>query len=230
MKTQRFTGIVLALWGAFALAPAFAAEPTADNATTGFYGGVSLGKGAGEGTGLNVGQAASSWARFNAPANDDTATRSLVFGGYRWSNDIAVEAAFNSSDKYSLRTSDSALRSSGVGLTMAPVAAGLADVHSRTWNVDVYTSWAFYKSFALYGRLGLGQAEAAPLFAGASLTSGADPRRLRDNVNYGVGLRYDMSRSLGLRVEYARFGRYAVDPQSVLPDSDQLTFGLQYRF
>ena len=113
---------------------------------------------------------------------------------------------------------------------MAPAAAGLSDLHSRTWNVDVYTSWAFYKTFALYGRLGVGQADAAPLFAGASLTTGTDPRRLRDNVNYGVGLRYDMNSALGLRLEYARFGRIAVDTGSLQPDSDQLTFGMQYRF
>jgi opacity protein-like surface antigen len=113
---------------------------------------------------------------------------------------------------------------------MAPAAAGLADVHARTWNVDVYTSWAFYKSLALYGRLGVAQADSAPLFAGASLTPGTDPRRLRDGVNYGVGLRYDMNRALGLRLEYARFGRFSVDTGSLAPDSDQLTLGLQYRF
>ena len=227
MKTQRFTGIVLALWGVFALAPALAAEPSADNGATGFYGGVSLGKG--EGPGLNVGPAASSWARFNAPASDDSSTRSLVFGGYRWSNDIAVEAAFNSSDKYSLRTTDSALRSSGVGLTMAPVAAGLADVHSRAWNVDVYTSWEFKTRMSLYGRLGYAQAEAQPAYLPGF--NGDVVRRSRDGVNYGLGLRYDMTPALGLRLEYARFAKLPGElTTGLLPENDQVQFGLQFRF
>jgi long-subunit fatty acid transport protein len=96
--------------------------------------------------------------------------------------------------------------------------------------MDVYTSWAFYKALARYGRLGVGQAETTPLFNGAGLTIGADPRRLRDGVNYGVGLRYDVNPSLGLRLEYARFGRFAGDVGSTLPESDKVTFGVQFRF
>jgi long-subunit fatty acid transport protein len=59
-----------------------------------------------------------------------------------------------------------------------------------------------------------------------------DVRRLRDGVNYGVGLRYDMSRALGLRVEYSRFNRYSSEATSVgvLPESDQFTIGVQFRF
>ena len=102
---------------------------------------------------------------------------------------------------------------------------------ARTWNADVYTSWEFLRSLSLYGRLGYAQSETRPLFSGASLVPG-DPRRLRDGVNYGVGVRYDMSQALGLRVEYARFGRFAGESSSVgvLPESDQVTIGVQFRF
>ena len=37
------------------------------------------------------------------PTADDTSARALVFGGYRWHNDVAVEASFNAVDKYALR-------------------------------------------------------------------------------------------------------------------------------
>jgi hypothetical protein len=45
-------------------------------------------------------------------------------------------------------------------------------------------------------------------------------------------LRYILSQSLGLRVEYSRFGRFAGETSSVgvLPESDQVTIGVQYRF
>jgi opacity protein-like surface antigen len=169
--------------------------------------------------------------RYPAPATDDSTSRSVVFGGYRWSNDVAVEAAFNSSEKYALRSPALGTARGGVGLTLGH-AAGLSDLHSRTWNMDLYTSWAFYKRFALYGRLGYAQADSTPLWSG-SATSSATPdlRRMRDGMNYGVGLRYDMNSSLGLRLEYARFGRFVNDAtSSLLPESDQVTFGVQFRF
>ena len=76
----------------------------------------------------------------------------------------------------------------------------------------------------------LAQSDPRPFFSGASLVQG-DPRRQRDGVNYGVGLRYDVTHSLGLRVEYARFGRFAGEMiGSGMPDSDQVSIGVQYRF
>jgi opacity protein-like surface antigen len=83
----------------------------------------------------------------------------------------------------------------------------------------------------LYGRLGYAQSDSRPLFSGASLVPG-DARRIQNGVNYGVGLRYVLSQSLGLRVEYSRFSRFAGESTSVgvLPESDQFTIGVQYRF
>ena len=106
-----------------------------------------------------------------------------------------ASAAFNTTDKYALHPGSS-------GLTIGP-GPGLSfgDVASRSWNADVYTSWEFARSLSLYGRLGYLQTDTRPLFAGASIIPG-DPRRQRDGVNYGLGLRYDVTHSLGLRVEY----------------------------
>ena len=101
---------------------------------------------------------------------------------------------------------------------------------TRTWNADVYTSWEVIRRLSLYGRLGYAQSDPRPFFSGASLVQ-SDPRRQRDGVNYGVGLRYDVTHSLGLRVEYARFGRFAGEMiGSGMPDSDQVSIGVQYRF
>jgi opacity protein-like surface antigen len=54
--------------------------------------------------------------------------------------------------------------------------------------------------------------------------------RARDGLNYGVGLRYDVTRSLGVRLEYARTGLFASDVVSGTPYDDQVQFGLQFRF
>jgi opacity protein-like surface antigen len=192
------------------------------SAETAFYGGVSLRDSNAIANGLK-GDLPLTWTRFAAPIAEDTVQRAMAFGGYRWRNDVVVEAAFNTGDKYSLQPR-LASPGSGVGLA-AP------DPSAHTWNADVYTSWEFARSVSLYGRLGYAQTETRPLFAGASLVPG-DLRRQRDGVNYGVGLRYDMTQSLGLRVEYARFGRFVGEGPNTgpLPESDQVMIGVQFKF
>jgi opacity protein-like surface antigen len=217
VKKQALLGILGA-----ALVAGLATTAVAQN---GFYGGVSMRDHGAESNGLMLGAQPLAWSRFSAPVTEDVNQRSLVFGGYRWKNDIAVEAAFNSAttDKYALRPASTGLSiGPGVGLT-------LGDISVRTWNADVYTSWEMIHSLSLYGRLGYAQSDVRPFFAGASLIQG-DPRRQRDGMNYGVGLRYDVTHSLGLRVEYARFGRFAGETISGFPDSDQVSIGVQYRF
>lgn len=197
-------------------------------AQSGFYGGVSMRDSGAESTGLTLSPEPAGprlvWNRFSAPAADDSAQRSLMYGGYRWKNDVAVEAAFNTADKYALRPGGSGLTiGSGPGITFG-------DVAFRSWNADVYTSWEFIRSLSLYGRLGYAQTDNRPLFAGASIIPG-DPRRPRDGMNYGLGLRYDVTHALGLRVEYARFGRFAGETiGGGMPESDQVSIGVQYRF
>jgi len=193
-------------------------------AATGFYGGVSMRDHATEGTGIILGPATSIWNRYAAPTADDSAARALVFGGYRWRNDIAVEASFSSIDQYALRPDIAGARRS-VGLNFGS-NSGLGEPAARSWNFDVFTSWTFYRSLALYGRVGYGQSETVPTLG----TVAVDRNRPRDGVNVGVGLRYDMNSALGLRVEYARFGRFAGEIGTGLPDTDQVSFGVQLRF
>src|SRR4051812_11766057 len=197
------------------------------DATGGFYGGVALRNAGVDEPGIRLGHlaSASTWGRFASPVSDDVANRALVFGGYRFANDVAVEGSFATADNYSLQPLDGATPR-GVGLSLG----GTHQSASRTWNADVYTSWSFRKAFALYGRLGYAQSDNVPAYAMATLPVG-DARRLRDGMNYGVGVRYDVSPALGLRLEYARFSRFAGEAISgPLPESDQVQVGMQFRF
>lgn len=201
-----------------------AADPQAADNTGAFYGGISLRESGREGDGLTIGHLNSIWSRFAMPVADDSGTRTLAFGGYRWANDVAVEAAVATIDRYALQPTLTGTRR-GVGLALAPDI----DPTGKAWNVDVYTSWEFRKRFALYGRLGYTQSETlaayVPSFAGEVV------RRPRDGMNYGVGLRYDMTSALGLRLEYARFARLPGELASgLMPENDQLQLGVQFRF
>jgi hypothetical protein len=194
---------------------------------SGFYGGVTMRDATASGVGINFGAAArTALNRYTLGTSDETTTSRLLFGGYRWQNDVAVEAAIGSTDKYALRPLDVGPLRRSVGLNFSSSAA---DVQNRSWNVDVFTSWSVYKALALYGRLGYVQSEALSNTVIAPLSISA-ARGLRDGMNYGVGMRYDMNSSLGLRLEYSRFGHFAGEIGTSLPDSDQVTFGLQLRF
>ena len=74
------------------------------------------------------------------------------------------------------------------------------------------------------------QAETPPLAGLSPVSVVANSRGLRDGMNYGVGMRYDMNSALGLRLEYSRFGRFAGEFGSSLPETDQVTLGVQFRF
>jgi opacity protein-like surface antigen len=212
------SAVLLAMSGS-----ALAADP-APAGVAGFYGGISLREAGREDGGIAIGHLDSVWSRFAMPMTDDSGTRTLAYGGYRFANDLAVEAAVATRDRYALQPNLTGSRR-GVGLTLAQDAepAGTA------WNVDLYTSWEFRKRFALYGRLGYAQSDVQsaylPGFSSDVL------RRPREGVNYGVGLRYDMTSALGLRLEYARFARLPGElATGVMPENDQVQLGLQFRF
>ncbi|MDE2001906.1 MAG: outer membrane beta-barrel protein [Betaproteobacteria bacterium] len=193
---------------------------------SGFYGGIALRDDGADSGGINFGHLVSTWGRYAPPVTDDAASRrSLLFGGYRFSNDVSLEGSFSTTDRRQLWPLDAGTPR-GVGLSLA-TARGLGE---HSWNADVYTAWSFLSSFSLYGRLGYAQRDGLPSYAVAALSPG-DARPLRDGVNYGVGVRYDVTRALGLRLEYARFPRFAGETVTgPLPDSDQVQFGVQFRF
>lgn len=222
-KNQLFAAIIATITGALAASGAMADELAPAVDYSGFYGGLSMRDRGTAAEGLQFGHLANAWSKFMVPAGDDNGTRTLAYGGYRWGNDVALEAAVASADRFALRP-DAGTRQ-GMGLALANGNEPAA----KTWNVDVYTSWGFAKRFSLYGRLGYIQNESVTLYPASAIVG--DVRRNRDGVNYGVGLRYDVNTVLGLRLEYARFGRLAGEPMTgVLPESDQVQFGLQFRF
>ena len=215
MKNQGIATLALA-----ALLTAGAVAPAVGQGRDGFYGGISLKE---QGSGISFGQLATP-ALLSAAAAEPS-SRQQVFGGYRWRNDVAIEAAFAKSESYALKPFGSG-SPGGIGLLLG----NREDTGIRgAWNLDVVGSYTFLRSFALYGRVGYAQTEGFAATAASPLSS--DVRRYHDGMNYGLGLRYDVSRALGVNLEYTRFGRFAFDSfNSTLPDSDQVRLGVQFRF
>ena len=213
MNKLPLAGVVLAL-----VAGVAGAQVQRPGIPAGFYGGVMLRDTASAPTGVDLSSVSSAWIKYGSAMADDAGSRALLFGGYRFGPRVAVEAAVARSDSLAL----SPVRP-GVGLALeAPF-----DIPAQRVRADVYTSYNFAPAFALYGRVGYQQQDALPVYV--SLAQGGQPTH--QGVNAGVGLRYDVSPALGLKLEYARFGRAAFDTWSgSFPESDQVQFGVQYRF
>jgi opacity protein-like surface antigen len=208
---------------AVAAAPADASSrAAAPSAPEGFYGGVALRSLGHGGSGVH-GDLPLAFGTYGSPMADDAPAQSLFFGGYRFGNDLAVEASVGASERYALQPGGGRR---GVGLSLVP-----SETAGRTLNADLYTTWSVLPRFSLYGRLGYAQADTSGNPVLATLPAG-DPRRGREGVNYGVGVRYNVNRAFGLRLEYARFGHFAGESVQggLLPDTDQLQLGLQLRF
>ncbi len=178
--------------------------------------------------GLTFGPSNSAWNRYVTPVADDTTPRTLVFGGYRWRNDIAVEASFNFDRPVRAAPGRrDSLAPRGVGLNFGsrlrasgePQAQDLE--RRRLHELDVLPGVRALRPDSVTPR-----ATRRPVIRVRNPPP-LDIRRLRDGVNYGLGLRYDMNSSLGLRLEYGRFGRFAGEIGTGLPETDQVSFGVQ---
>lgn len=201
---------------AFALLPV-AAMAAEGRSVDGFYGGIAIRDSSGM-QGVAIRDAGNPIGRFSVGQADVQGSQALVYGGYRLRRDLALEASLES-DSYRLPGGG------GVGL----VVPATDDVATRRWNVDVLGSWALWRTLSLYGRVGYAQSEIAPHYR-TSIAASPGDWRSRDGVNVGVGLSYDVTRSFGLHLEYARSGIPGVDLSSGAASDDQVQFGLKFRF
>jgi len=161
------------------------------------------------------------------PTLGEGAADRRLFGGFRWNNQLSLEAVVAHSESYALRPFGTGAPG-GVGLDLSQ--RGSPSVQSA-WNVDLVGSYTFRSALAFYGRVGYAMPDTGITFT-APLPAFVDTRGLpRDGVNYGLGVRYDLTRAFGLNLEYTRFGRFAYESfGGPMPESDQVRFGLRYRF
>src|SRR5450432_3995248 len=115
VKNQSLASIIVTITGALTVSGAMADElvPVVDY--SGFYGGLSMRDRGSASEGLQFGHLANAWSKFMLPGTDDNGMRTLAYGGYRWANDVALEAAVASADRFALRP-DAISARQGVGL------------------------------------------------------------------------------------------------------------------
>lgn len=88
-----------------------------------------------------------------------------------------------------------------------------------------------WRSFSLYGRMGAYRGDARGFGYGSTSLLPSDPYNRSTRLRYGMGVRYDFTRSLGVRAELERHAPFA-SPFATDGDSNdpQLSVGLSWRF
>lgn len=149
---------------------------------------------------------------------DSRDTGYKLFGGYQFNEYFALEGGYFDLSKF------------GYTATTLPVGTLRGDIKLRGINLDVMGILPLSKKFSAFGRVGLNYAEARDSFIGSGAVNVLNvyPRKRDTNIKFGLGVQYDFTQALGLRVEAERYR--INDAVGSKGDIDLISLGLIYRF
>ena len=134
--------------------------------------------------------------------------------GYKYSPHLAVEGEF----------ADFA-RPSNVFANPANLSSAF---RSTGFGVDTVATLPLW-GFSFYGRLGAYRGERNGFAGQAPLWLG-DASRQGSRWRYGLGVRYDFTKTLGVQAQLERYSLGLGSPLSGEADTDQLSVGVSWRF
>lgn len=140
-----------------------------------------------------------------------------AFSGYQFPSGFALGAAVNTE-----RTSS--LISSSVGLKFDGMR--WSEPRSNV-NVDVVSAFNWRNTLSVFGKVGVGRTDSRVTPDWASASPSAQDRTA---LSYGLGLRYDLTQSLGLKLEVTRGTRFGLDRLRTDVDPDAVNFGIRWSF
>jgi OOP family OmpA-OmpF porin len=151
--------------------------------------------------------------------NDDASDNGFkLFGGYKFNRYFAVEGGYFDLGKF------------GFTATTVPAGTLSGNIKVKGVNLDLVGILPLTEKFSAFGRVGMNYAQAKDSFSGtgAVTVSNASPSKSEMNYKFGVGLQYDFTQSLGMRLEAER---YRIDDAvGNKGDIDMVSLGLVYRF
>lgn len=159
--------------------------------------------------GLKLGQALE-FARASELSN-------TAFSGYQFSNGFALGAAVNTERSASLISSSVGLKFDGMRWSEP----------RPNVNVDVVSAFNWRNAFSVFGKVGVGRTDnrVTPEWASSALSA-----QDRTALSYGLGMRYDFTQSLGLKLELTRGTRFGFDRLRTDIDPDAVNVGIRWSF
>jgi OOP family OmpA-OmpF porin len=150
--------------------------------------------------------------------DDDRDTGYKLFGGYKLNKNFAVEGGYFDLGKF------------GFTATTVPAGTLSGNIKLRGLNLDAVGILPIAEKFSAFGRAGLNYAEARDSFTGTGLVNVLNPNPSKRDTNYkfGLGVQYDFTESLGMRIEAERYR--INDAVGNKGDVDLVSVGLVYRF
>lgn len=154
-------------------------------------------------------------------ADDNRDTGYKLFGGYQFNRNFALEGGYFDLGQF------------GYTATIpAPTAGTLVGrIRLKGVNIDAVGILPLTEQFSAFGRIGLNYAQARDNFTNTGLVPvPANPNPSKNDTNYklGLGLQYDFTKSLGMRIEAERYR--INDAVGNRGDINMYSLGLVYRF
>jgi len=128
--------------------------------------------------------------------DDDRDVGYKLYGGYKFNKNFAVEGGYFNLGKFGFTAN-----------TTTPGSSFTGTAKFQGLNLDLVGILPFTEKFSAFGRAGFIYAEAKDTFSGtgAVTVNNPNPEKKEGSYKYGLGLQYDLTRSLGLRAEWERY-------------------------
>lgn len=148
--------------------------------------------------------------------NNDTGYK--LYGGYQFGPHFSVEGGYFDLGRF------------GFSARTSPAGTLDGEIRLKGVNLDLVARLPFTEKFSAIGRAGLTYVDTADKFSSTGAVTVADPSPGKRDGGYkfGVGLQYEVSQALALRLEAERYN--INDAVGNRGDIDMLTVGLLFRF
>lgn len=162
--------------------------------------------------GIDVGQSTIKDFCTGAPAGwscSNTATAARASLGYQVNSGLGVEASYGNYGE---------AKASGSGITVSGTASG--------FQFSAIGSLPVSETFALTGKLGIALTEAKESAPAVGYSSSAS----NTTVAYGIGVRYNINKTIAVRAQYEDLGNIKADSTGTSSKLTILSFGATFGF
>jgi OmpA-OmpF porin, OOP family len=193
----------------------------ATSAQAQYYGGIQFGQSK---AGLNGGDIASQFLElgFSTPqvSLSDKKTSYGLKLGYQITPNIAVEGNYTELGKWSYNA------------TVSPAGTLTTNLKATGFGLDLVGTVPIFEKFSLLGRAGVQRTKTEATFAGTGSVDTFNTSATQNTSagKFGIGLQYDVSKNLGLRLEVERFRKLGGNALGSAFDADNYSFGVLLKF